>query len=85
MSFQGPRSQYENLHQSSRALLPVRAGRDISDADKSAKKIHLWSPYLTSVGEPAIGPQYLRIYPAAIRACQEGHDVRDVLGLPPVP
>ena len=31
--------------------------------------------------EPAIGPQYLRIYPATIRACQEGHHVRDILGL----
>ena len=30
-SFQKPRTHYENLHQSSRALLPVRAGRDIGD------------------------------------------------------
>jgi len=34
-SFQWPRTQDENLHQSPRALLPVRAGRDIGDTDKS--------------------------------------------------
>jgi hypothetical protein len=38
-SFQWPGTQDKNLHQSPRALLPVRAGRDIGDADKSAKQI----------------------------------------------
>lgn len=39
MSFQWPRTQNEYLHQSARALLPVRAGRHISDADESSKEI----------------------------------------------
>ena len=36
-SFQWPCTQDENLHHSPRALLPVRAGRHIGNADQSAK------------------------------------------------
>src|ERR1700722_19795428 len=38
-SFQWPRTQDQDLHQSARALLPVGAGRDIGNTDKGAKKI----------------------------------------------
>src|ERR1700733_14508545 len=38
-SFQWPRTQDENLHQSPRALWPVRAGSDVGHTDKSAKEI----------------------------------------------
>ena len=34
-----PRAQDKNFHQSSRALLPVRAGRHIGDADEGPEKI----------------------------------------------
>lgn len=38
-SYQWPRTRDENLHESPRALLPVRARRDVRYADQSAKEI----------------------------------------------
>ena len=39
VSLQWPGAQDENLHQSTRASLPVGAGRHVGDADESPKKI----------------------------------------------
>ena len=54
MSFQWPRTQNEYLHQSARALLPVRAGRHIGDADESPKKIDRIEilPYIAALDRP---------------------------------
>src|SRR6202035_4625192 len=55
---------------------------ELSCCSRVTAALNSWMFFcLTSVGEPAIGPQYLRIQPAAIRACQEAHHVRDILRL----